>query len=95
MLFSSFLCAIDIIQVLIDDGIEKPAGQITIIHFNDVYNIEERQREPVGGSARFCTKVHSYTDEKPLVIFSGDSFNPSLMSTITKVGCLENCQKIE
>ena len=28
------------------------ADQITIVHFNDVYNIESREQEPVGGAAR-------------------------------------------
>lgn len=59
---------------------------ITIIHFNDVYNVESRDIEPVGGAARFCAKVKSlYTENcTPLVLFSGDIFNPSIMSTVTK-----------
>ena len=59
---------------------------ITIIHFNDVYNVESRDVEPVGGAARFCTKIKSmYTEDcTPLVLFSGDIFNPSIMSTVTK-----------
>eukprot|EP00798_Chlamydomonas_sp_ICE-L_P020484 gene20484-27272_t len=58
--------------------------RITIVHFNDVYNIEPAKREPVGGASRFCTKVKSMKAEcNPLVVFSGDAFNPSLLSTIT------------
>ena len=30
-------------------------------------------------------QVKSYGDEDPLILFSGDCFNPSLLSTITKV----------
>jgi 5'-nucleotidase len=67
------------------------ATQITLLHFNDVYNIEGQSREPVGGAARFVTAVSSEfeaaeTDggEEPIVIFSGDAFNPSLMSTVTR-----------
>lgn len=30
---------------------------LTILHFNDVYNIEARNQEPCGGAARFVTKV--------------------------------------
>ncbi|GIL42857.1 hypothetical protein Vafri_709 [Volvox africanus] len=59
--------------------------KITILHFNDVYNIEEQSREPKGGAARLCAKVKEYRDSgvNPLVLFSGDCYNPSLMSTIT------------
>jgi hypothetical protein len=28
-----------------------------IVHFNDVYNIEAASREPVGGAAKFVSKV--------------------------------------
>ena len=51
---------------------------LTIIHFNDVYNIEERQKEPVGGASRFKTRVDSLRELRPLVLFSGDALNPSI-----------------
>ena len=44
---------------------------IRLIHFNDVYNIEEGNREPVGGAARFVgllNKLRS-TGLPPLVFF--------------------------
>ena len=50
---------------------------LTIVHFNDVYNIEEREKEPVGGAARFKSKLDSLQDLHPLVLFSGDALNPS------------------
>lgn len=56
---------------------DQPAKKLTILHFNDVYNIESRDQEPVGGAARFVTKIRSFPDE-PLVLFSGDCLNPSL-----------------
>jgi len=56
---------------------------ITIIHFNDVYNIEPGTQEPVGGAARFVTAVRQLANLNPLVMFSGDALNPSLMSTVT------------
>ena len=61
------------------------ADAIRIIHFNDVYNIEEGSREPVGGAARFVGLLRklSSTGLPPLVCFSGDGFNPSTMSTAT------------
>lgn len=51
--------------------------QMTILHFNDVYNIEPRDKEPVGGAARFATKLASYKHLNPLIVFSGDCLNPS------------------
>ena len=51
--------------------------QMTIVHFNDVYNIEPREKEPVGGAARFATKLASLRHRNPLVAFSGDCLNPS------------------
>lgn len=60
------------------------AKELNIIHFNDVYEINERKVEPVGGASRFATAVKSFADLKPIVLFSGDVFNPSVTSTITK-----------
>jgi len=51
---------------------------LTILHFNDVYNIEPREKEPVGGAARFAHKLASYKDLNPLTVFSGDVLNPSM-----------------
>lgn len=54
---------------------------------HQVYNIEPRAVEPVGGAARFATAVHAARascDPPPLVLFSGDCLNPSLMSAFTR-----------
>jgi len=56
---------------------------ITIVHFNDVYNIESGTQEPVGGAARFKTAVGRLSDRHPLILFSGDALNPALMSSVT------------
>ena len=53
------------------------SSQMTIVHFNDVYNIEPREKEPVGGAARFATKLASLKHLNPLIVFSGDCLNPS------------------
>ena len=68
--------------------------QLRILHFNDVYNVDPTARgDKCGGAARFVRLVKSYqkggekydgTIGEPLVFFSGDAFNPSMMSTITK-----------
>ncbi|CAB3979105.1 5 -nucleotidase-like isoform X2 [Paramuricea clavata] len=60
------------------------ADKILILHFNDVYNIEPREKEPVGGAARFASKIATFQSRNPLVLFSGDALNPSMMSSITK-----------
>lgn len=63
----------------------SPGGQrrLTILHFNDVYEIDARAREPVGGVSRFTSLLASYASEDPCVIFSGDFLAPSLLSTET------------
>eukprot|EP00429_Kryptoperidinium_foliaceum_P067148 CAMPEP_0176053898 /NCGR_PEP_ID=MMETSP0120_2-20121206/26813_1 /TAXON_ID=160619 /ORGANISM="Kryptoperidinium foliaceum, Strain CCMP 1326" /LENGTH=1339 /DNA_ID=CAMNT_0017387359 /DNA_START=54 /DNA_END=4073 /DNA_ORIENTATION=- len=68
----------------------KPATRLTILHFNDVYNVEPREKEPVGGLSRFVTRMRELQKEsvergepEALVLFSGDAFNPSLTSTTT------------
>lgn len=63
-----------------------PGGPKTLVtlHFNDVYNLEEGKKEPVGGAARFAGMAAAQKDD-PLVLFSGDALNPSLASTFFKV----------
>jgi 5'-nucleotidase len=57
---------------------------INILHFNDVYNIEERVHPAHGDSpalcpsaARFVTAMESRGSDSHLVLFSGDLFAPS------------------
>ncbi|KAG8327609.1 hypothetical protein J6590_015643 [Homalodisca vitripennis] len=57
---------------------------VTILHFNDIYNVEPSASEPVGGAARFCSLIKSYSYLQPLVLFSGDVFSPSPLSYFTK-----------
>ena len=68
-----------------DEATAAAGGErhLVILHFNDVYNIEPSSREPVGGAARLAHRIRSMGNEEPLVVFSGDAFNPSLLSTIT------------
>ncbi len=58
------------------------AKKLTILHFNDVYEIESRRQEPVGGVARFIQRLKAVPEG--LVLFSGDALAPSIMSTVTK-----------
>lgn len=51
---------------------------LNIIHFNDVYNIEGSDLDPVGGAARFLTALENVIKKAPtLVLFSGDALSPS------------------
>lgn len=67
------------------------APDIRFIHYNDVYHIDAFSAEPVGGIARFQSLVNHYRNNakfkdqpKLLNFFSGDAFNPSTESSITK-----------
>jgi 5'-nucleotidase len=64
---------------------------LRILHYNDVYHLDPSSAEPVGGVARFIATCKEYRHNerfqgqpKLLTLFSGDVFNPSLESTITK-----------
>eukprot|EP00729_Bicosta_minor_P013662 gene13662-16509_t len=77
----------------------EPAREITILHFNDVYEIEASvakagkpprgaaEGEPYvcGGASRFTQRLKELKAQtNASVIFSGDAFNPSMLSTVTK-----------
>lgn len=55
---------------------------IRILHFNDVYDLQEADHEPIGGVARFKTAIEQFRTPNTLVLFSGDAFSPSLLSNI-------------
>ncbi|KJZ79489.1 hypothetical protein HIM_00958 [Hirsutella minnesotensis 3608] len=70
---------------------EADAPDMRILHYNDVYHVDQASAEPVGGFARFMTLVKDYQqgkrfDGQPelLTLFSGDAFNPSIESSVTK-----------
>lgn len=67
------------------------APDLRILHYNDVYHVDQASAEPVGGLARFITLCKEYKDGEQyqgqpglLTLFSGDAFNPSLESSVTK-----------
>ncbi|KAF2739654.1 Metallo-dependent phosphatase [Polyplosphaeria fusca] len=64
---------------------------LRFLHYNDVYHVDCSSAEPVGGIARFQTLTNYYRHDqkyegqsKLLTFFSGDAFNPSLESSVTK-----------
>ncbi|XP_065369578.1 protein 5NUC isoform X1 [Calliphora vicina] len=70
------------ILLKMSDKNDKP---LCILHYNDVYNVDvTTEVEPIGGAARFCTAIKTFQDEDPLVLFSGDIFSPSMLSTFTQ-----------
>ena len=64
---------------------------LRILHYNDVYHVEAGSAEPAGGIARFQTLCNYYKNDAKfkghpelITVFSGDAFNPSLESSVTK-----------
>lgn len=54
---------------------------LTIIHYNDVYELRGTDKEICGGADRFCYLVNKFREEHDaLVLFSGDLWNPSKLS---------------
>ena len=65
--------------------------KLEVIHFNDVYCLEECKFNPNqkkndnkpfvrGGVSRFATAMNLYNSKEKLTIFSGDLFFPSNLS---------------
>ncbi|KAK1989907.1 5'-nucleotidase domain-containing protein [Colletotrichum falcatum] len=76
--------------VTFSSGSQEPVA-LRILHLNDVYHLESSSAEPVGGVARFVTAVNEYRSHERfegqpelVTLFSGDVFNPSLESSVTK-----------
>ena len=74
-----------------DSGNHSGNPDLRILHYNDVYHVEPGSREPMGGLARFKTLCSYYQNDDQfkgqselMTFFSGDAFNPSLESSITK-----------
>ncbi|KAF4507812.1 hypothetical protein G6O67_004273 [Ophiocordyceps sinensis] len=72
-----------------DEAADAP--DLRVLHYNDVYHVDPASAEPVGGLARFMTLVTEYRagqqySQLPslVTLFSGDAFNPSLESSVTK-----------
>lgn len=53
---------------------------VTMLHFNDCYNVEPRALEPAGGAARFKTALQSFAADDPLVLFSGDILGKCMLA---------------
>lgn len=78
-------------SVTYSSGPHDTPPDLRILHYNDVYHVDSSSAEPVGGVARFMSLIKHYQqDEKfegqpyPITLFSGDAFNPSLESSVTK-----------
>ncbi|KAI1810444.1 Metallo-dependent phosphatase [Poronia punctata] len=64
---------------------------LRILHYNDVYHVDQSSNEPVGGVSRFMSLINHYREHPKyegqselVTFFSGDAFNPSLESSVTK-----------
>jgi 2',3'-cyclic-nucleotide 2'-phosphodiesterase (5'-nucleotidase family) len=65
-------------------GASAQGPDLNIIHFNDVYEIEPVSGGALGGAARVATLINERAGKNPLILFSGDAFSPSIMSSIFK-----------
>lgn len=72
-------------------GKDGVVPELRVLHYNDVYHVDPSSSEPVGGLSRFVTLCKEYQEGKQfegqpkiLNFFSGDAFNPSLESSVTK-----------
>jgi 2',3'-cyclic-nucleotide 2'-phosphodiesterase (5'-nucleotidase family) len=66
---------------------DEASSRLNVIHFNDVYNIESRETDPVGGAPRFITAIETVIKNSPdptIVLFSGDAISPSSISMLVK-----------
>ncbi|EAQ88608.1 hypothetical protein CHGG_05227 [Chaetomium globosum CBS 148.51] len=64
---------------------------LRLLHYNDVYHLDPSSSEPAGGVGRFVSVCKEYREAQRyqgqpelVTLFSGDVFNPSLESSITK-----------
>lgn len=62
----------------------KPERHFTIIHFNDIYQLEPTNGGKTGGAARVKTIIDGLSQEDPLVLFSGDLFGSSQNALVLK-----------
>ncbi|KAI3326385.1 Metallo-dependent phosphatase [Xylariaceae sp. AK1471] len=78
-------------SVTYSSGSDGECPDLRILHYNDVYHVDPSSSEPVGGVARFMSLIQHYHEDvkfkgQPdlVTLFSGDAFNPSLESSVTK-----------
>ncbi|KAF2178226.1 5'-nucleotidase [Zopfia rhizophila CBS 207.26] len=78
-------------QTIFSSGDPATPPDLRFLHYNDVYHVDAGSAEPVGGYARFQTLCNYYRNDERfnaqpelLTFFSGDAFNPSLESSVTK-----------
>ena len=80
-----YACYINIPVLTFTVHVTMRAKTLNIIHFNDVYNVDECKQSPKGGAARFTTALKKHgAGKQSIVLFSGDCLNPSIISTATQ-----------
>jgi len=58
----------------------ETAPTLTILHFNDTYELEPAGDGRRGGAARAATVLKEYAKENPLILFSGDAIGGSALT---------------
>lgn len=81
--------------IICSEGDQAERPDLRILHFNDGYHVEPSIHDPAGGITRFQTMCNYYRQDPKfqgqpelLSFFSGDGFNPSLESSVTKGLCI-------
>ncbi len=67
---------------------KKKKKKLTIFHFNDVYEISGTgPGTPTAAQfISYLKRLKAMASQKSLCIFSGDAFNPSKLSLVTRLG---------
>uniref|UniRef100_T1P8W7 Nucleotidase n=2 Tax=Musca domestica TaxID=7370 RepID=T1P8W7_MUSDO len=82
---TSIITQLEKSKILLKMSSDQENKPLTILHYNDVYNVDPTTEvEPIGGATRFCTAIRTFDVDNPLVLFSGDIFSPSMLSTFTQ-----------
>ncbi|KAI1451592.1 Metallo-dependent phosphatase [Annulohypoxylon moriforme] len=78
-------------SITYSSGTHEGPPDLRLVHYNDVYHVDQSSSEPVGGASRFMTLMKYYEEDEKfkgqpnlVTLFSGDAFNPSLESSVTK-----------
>lgn len=58
----------------------ETAPTLTILHFNDTYELEPQGDGRRGGAARAATVIKEYAEDSPLILFSGDAIGGSTLT---------------
>jgi len=70
------------------EKVSSTSPPLKIIHFNDVYDICEKNSHHCGGVARFAGAMFQHKEKDPdvVILFSGDLWSPSKRNLLISSG---------